>query len=385
MKLYDDMHFIPSFEPSAFFYVFLTFGITALVHLIYVLVIQGRFAFYTQKKSASPDSTLPPISLIIAARNESDNLYENLPFILDQDYPLFEVIVINNQSVDDSSQLLRSFQHEYPNLHVIEVERNPHLRPGKKLSITIGIKGAKYDHFILTDADCRPASRLWLQLMATSFSEEKELVIGYGPYTKSEGFLNSLIRFDTASIGISYFSMALSGLTYMGVGRNIGYTKNLFESVKGFRSHYELASGDDDLFVQEAATKKNVRINVDKNTFCYSAPCADWDSWIRQKTRHYTTTDRYEVIKKWMLGIYPLTMLILLISFVILMLSNDFRWLSASVFIFVTGVKWWIQSRCFNKLNEGSLVKYLPLWDIMYTILMPIIYYSSEKKAANKW
>jgi len=385
MKLLADMHFIPSFSPSAFFYVFLTFGITAVIHLIYVLVIQGRFAFYRQKKSADKEGQLPPISLIIAARNESDNLYENLPFILDQDYPLFEVIVINNQSVDDSSQLLRAFQNEYANLHVIEVERNPHLRPGKKLSITIGVKGAKYEHFILTDADCRPASHLWLKSMAKSFSEEKELIIGYGPYTKSVGFLNKLIRFDTASIGMSYCSMALSGLTYMGVGRNIGYTRNLFESVNGFQSHYGLASGDDDLFVQEAATKKNVSINVDKDTFCYSAPCADWDSWIRQKTRHYTTTDRYEVIKKWMLGIYPLTMLILLISFVILMLSNDFRWLSASVFIFVTGVKWWIQGRCFNKLNEDSLVKYLPLWDILYTILMPIIYYSSEKKAANKW
>jgi glycosyltransferase involved in cell wall biosynthesis len=379
------MQFIPSFEPSAFLYVFLAFGITALIHLIYVLVIQGKFAFYKKKESSSNSNSLPPISLIIAARNESDNLYENLPFILTQDYPQFEVIVINNQSVDDSSQLLRAFQNEYPNLHVIEVERNPHLRPGKKLSITIGIKGAKYDHFILTDADCRPASRLWLQSMAKSFTAEKELIIGYGPYTKTGGFLNKLIRFDTASIGISYYSMALSGLPYMGVGRNIGYTRNLFESVNGFRSHYSLASGDDDLFVQEAATKKNVSINIDKDAFCYSAPCGDWDSWIRQKTRHYTTTDRYEVIKKWMLGIYPLTMLILLISFVILMLSNDFRWLSASVFIFVTGVKWWIQGRCFIKLNEVSLVKYLPLWDIMYTILMPIIYYSSEKKAANKW
>lgn len=379
------MQFIPSFEPSAFLYVFLAFGITALVHLIYVLVIQGKFAFYKKKESNSSADSLPPISLIIAARNESDNLYENLPFILTQDYPQFEVIVINNQSVDDSSQLLRAFQNEYPNLHVIEVERNPHLRPGKKLSITIGIKGAKYDHFILTDADCRPASRLWLRSMAKSFTEEKELIIGYGPYTKSGGFLNRLIRFDTASIGISYYSMALSGLPYMGVGRNIGYTRHLFESVNGFRSHYGLASGDDDLFVQEAATKKNVSINIDKDAFCYSAPCGDWDSWIRQKTRHYTTTDRYEVIKKWMLGIYPLTMLMLLISFVILMLSNDFRWLSASVFIFVTVVKWWIQGRCFIKLNEGSLVKYLPLWDILYTILMPIIYYSSEKKAANKW
>ncbi|MEN9399128.1 MAG: hypothetical protein RL632_229 [Bacteroidota bacterium] len=379
------MHFIPSFESSAFLYVFLTFGITALVHLTYVLLIQGKFAFYKQKTPTENEASFPPISLIIAARNESDNLYENLPFILTQDYPQFEVIVINNQSVDDSSQLLRAFQNEYRNLHVIEVERNPHLRPGKKLSITIGIKGAKYDHFILTDADCRPASRLWLQSMAKSFRADKELIIGYGPYTKTSGFLNRLIRFDTASIGISYYSMALSGLPYMGVGRNIGYTRKLFDSVNGFKSHYGLASGDDDLFVQEAATKKNVSINIDKDAFCYSAPCSDWDAWIRQKTRHYTTTDRYEVIKKWMLGIYPLTLLILLISFVILMLSNDFRWLSASVFIFVTGVKWWVQGRCFIKLNEGSLVKYLPLWDMMYTILMPIIYYSSEKKAANKW
>jgi hypothetical protein len=99
--------------------------------------------------------------------------------------------------------------------------KNQHLKPGKKLSITLGVKGAKFEHLILTDADCRPASRNWLKSIAENFSNEKQIVLGYGPYKKEKGFLNRLIRFDTTWIGMNYFSMALAKLPYMGVGRNL--------------------------------------------------------------------------------------------------------------------------------------------------------------------
>ena len=384
LKLYKGMKFLPIFEFGIPLITFVFFSFMAFINLIYTFFIYSRLAFF-KEKDLIDDTNLPSVSIIVAARNESDNLYDNLPLLLQQNYPQFEVIVINHQSVDDSAYLLNAYCQQYPNLRVIEVAKSKHLKPGKKLPLTLGIKGAKYEHLLFTDADCKPSSNRWLKSMAQHFVPGKEIVMGYGPYISQKGFLNRIIRFDTAWIAINYFSMALAKLPYMGVGRNLAYTKNVFNSVQGFKTHYSLPSGDDDLFIQEAAKKKNYAINLDKYSYCYSEANNSWSSWIRQKTRHYSTANRYGVIKKAVLGIYPFTMLMLLVSFVILLFNTDFRWLTLSIFVFTVLVKWWIQGRCFMKLHEKSFIKYLPLWDILYVFLIPIIYYTSEKKEPNKW
>lgn len=352
------------------------------IQVIYVLFIYSRLAFFKSKKS---EGQLPPVSIIIAARNEADNIYENLPYILDQDYPEFEVLVVNHQSIDESKHILQAYQQQYSNLRFTQVEKSPHLRPGKKLPVTLGIKGAKYEHLVFTDADCKPQSKVWLKTLVQSFAMDKQLVLGYGPYQKENSFLNKIIRFDTAWIAINYFSFALSRLPYMGVGRNMAYTKDLFYSVNGFKSHYSLASGDDDLFIQEAARKKNFTINIDTETYMYSPPEKTWESWIRQKSRHYTTSSRYQVIKKLLLGIYPLSLLLMYISFVTLLIDTEFRWITLILFGVVLLLKWVIQGRCFYKLNEKSFIPLLPITDLAYSILMPIVYYSSETKTTNRW
>ena len=275
---------------------FLTLVFFASIQLFYVAIVFGRLAFY--KEEEKKPHAQPPISIIIAARNESDNLYDNLPYILTQDYPEFEVIIVNNQSIDDSSWLLKALCLQHKNLRVVEIAKNKHLLPGKKLPITLGVKGAKYENMVFTDADCRPASNKWLSIMAASFSDKKQIVLGYAPYYKSKGIINKIIRYDTAFIGVSYLSMALVKLPYMGVGRNLAYSKKVFDAVKGFKSHYSLPSGDDDLFIQEAAVNQNYTIQISPESFCFSTPAATWKSWIRQKTRHYTTSSRYNFIKK---------------------------------------------------------------------------------------
>ncbi|MFM7758520.1 MAG: glycosyltransferase, partial [Crocinitomicaceae bacterium] len=204
------MTYLPSFHLDIYLLAFIAFSLFVLIQLFYLFFIQVRLAYYSPAPKSAP--SYMPVSIIIAARNESDNLYENLPIILSQDYPEFEVIVVNNQSIDDSSWLLTAFSRQFPNLRVVELGRSRHLRPGKKLPITLAIKAAKYEHFLLTDADCRPSSNQWIKKMASHFSSSKQIVIGYGPYSKSKGFLNRLIRFDTAWIGVSYFSMALAKL-----------------------------------------------------------------------------------------------------------------------------------------------------------------------------
>ena len=374
--------FLPVFDFSFGTYLFLCFCFFSFVQFLFLVFVFSRLAFHKDKRKA-PET--PNVTIIIAARNEADNLFKNLPFILDQDYPNFEVIVVNHQSMDESKYILDAFEHEFPNMRVINVEKSQHMKFGKKLPLTIGIKGAKYEHLLFTDADCHPASNQWLKSMSSHFSKKHEIVLGYGPYKKKKGFLNKIIRFDTAWIALNYFSFAKAKMPYMGIGRNMAYTKTVFNSVSGFKSHYALSSGDDDLFIQEAAKKGNYTINLDPDSFCYSNPPKTWSSWMRQKSRHYTTTERYRVIKKLLLGIYPLTLLLMLFSFVTLLFDSNFIWLTLTVFGFVLALKWLILGKALKKMNETKFIAYLPLLDIAYAILAPAMYYSIDKKDKNKW
>ncbi len=325
------------------------------------------------------------LSVIIAARNESENLFRNLPFILEQDYPEFEVIVINHQSIDDSKYILQAYEKQYSNLRIIELERSKHLKYGKKLPLTIGIKGAKHEHLVFTDADCKPQGDQWLKSMSSHFDDKKEIVLGYGPYKKRKGFVNRMIRFDTAWIAMSYMSFAKSRAPYMGIGRNLAYTKSAFEQAGGFKKHYALASGDDDLFIQDAAKKKNYTINIDPNSFCYSKPSKSLKGWANQKSRHYTTAPHYKVFKRLMLGIYPLTLIFMLGTFVSLLINEEYRWITLASFVFLMLVKWIILGKSFKKLKEGKFVAFIPLWDIFYALWTPIMFYTVSKSDGKKW
>lgn len=377
------MKIIPELQDNSVFYIFWIFAGLAAVQLIYAVIFFGRLAFWKNKSVAAE---LPPVSIVIAARNESDNLYQNLPKILEQNYPApFEVVVINNQSMDDSKYLLDALSRQYPNLVVMEVERSKHLKPSKKFPLTMGIKKASYEHLVFTDADCTPASDLWLRKLVEKFSEKKQIVLGYGPYNKRKGFLNKIIRFDTTMIAVNYFSMAINRIPYMGVGRNMAYTKSVFQSTNGFKSHYSLMSGDDDLFIQEAARKNNYTIQLDPDSFQYSEAKDNWESFVLQKSRHYTTSPRYKVFKRMMLGIYPMTLILMLISFVLLILQSGW-WIHALAgFGFVTLIKWWLLGVCFKKLKSPGFIALLPLTDLVYVLILPFFYYSALQKNSSKW
>jgi len=377
------MKIIPSIDDTLLFYTFWAFAFFVLFQTVYVILFFGRLAFRKQQKNTG---IVPPVSIIIAARNEADNLFENIPKIMDQLYDAaFEVIVVNHQSVDDSKHLLNALQREYANLIVVDVEKNKHLLPSKKLPLTLGIKRSTYEHLLLTDADCAPTGIHWLAEMASQFTEKKALVLGYGPYKTIPGFLNKVIRFDTTMIAVHYFSMAINRTPYMGVGRNLAYTKTLFNEVGGFKSHYSLTSGDDDLFVQEAGTKDNVAIQLNPKSFIYSDAKTTWEDFVLQKARHYSTSVKYKFFKKGMLGIYPLSTLLLLVSFVILLTQSGW-WIHAFAgFGFVLLLKWWLLGVCFNRLKSRSFILALPLLDLIYVLISPFFYYSTLQKNTSKW
>ena len=356
----------------------------ALMHGLFAVVFYGRFAVYRTVKTTEESNSLP-VSVIIAARNESENLYELLPRILEQNYPIFEVVVVNNQSTDESIWLLKAYQRQFPNLKVVQIEKSRHLRAGKKLPLTLAIKAAKYDHFVFTDADCMPRSKNWLHHMVAGFLSSKEIVLGYGPYRRGKGFLNRLIRFDTAFIALNYFSFALNKLPYMGVGRNLAYSRKVFDSVGGFKSHYHLVSGDDDLLIQQAAKNNNYCIEIAEESFCYSEPHTEWMRWKLQKTRHYSTSGKYHVIKKALLGIYPLSLWFMVFSFILLCLTNNVSWMVLGVLLSITILKWVMIGRGLRRLKENGLAWFFPLWDLFYAIMIPVLYLSVNRKVKSRW
>lgn len=373
------MHFSPELIRQFFDVLFVLLCAAGMLQLLYLSVIHAGCL----RKQRETLSTKPPVSIIVCARNEFDNLYKNLPLLLAQNYPLFEVILVNHQSIDDSKYMLYAFKQEYPHLHIIEISRNEHLGFGKKLPLSLGIKGAKYDHVLLTDADCEPGPN-WLQSMAGQFTSKNEIVLGYSPVKPEKGWMNLWCRFDTAWIGMNYLGAARNGFGYMAVGRNLGYKKELFYAVNGFKKHYSIASGDDDLFFQTIA-KSNYSPHFEEDSFVYTEGKKSWSDWVTQKRRHLSTAPHYKVFKKAMLGIYPLTLFLMGLSFLTLLWDDKWRWFSLAVFAFVVLVKWAVQSWVFSKLKESRLAPLIPVLEWVYFMVLPIIYVGRKNQYDGRW
>lgn len=248
-----------------------------------------------------------PLSVIIAARNEYENLQRYLHKVLEQDYPDFEVVLVNDCSFDQSSEYLKELALQQPRLKVVEIAEEEKYKHGKKFALTLGIKAAKHEHLVFTDADCEPASTKWLQHVAAGFAQNKEIVIGFSPEIKKKGLLNYFSGFETFYTALQYISFALRNQTYMGVGRNMAYTKTIFFKNKGFASHMHLLSGDDDLFINEVANADNVAVITNPDSFMLTSAMSTWSEYLVQKTRHYSVGKYYKSIDKWNLTFISLS------------------------------------------------------------------------------
>lgn len=364
------------------FAVFILFGVTWIIQMIYYWIIYSRLAFYREKPGSDEAQ---PVSVIICAKNEYQNLLKNLPLVLEQDYPEYEVLVVNDASDDDSIELLNSLSRKYPHLKIFDLERNLNFFTGKKFPLALGIKSAKYEILLLTDADCRPNSPYWIREITKNFVGNTEVVLGYGAYRKTVGFLNQLIRYDAFLIAMQYMSFALAGRPYMGVGRNLSYKRDLFYQAKGFTSHYKLKSGDDDLFINRVARKSNTRIQVTPDSHTVSTAKTSLISWIFQKRRHYTTARLYRPGIKFLLGLGYLSKLLLYLSFIALMILR-YNWLIALIAFSVFFISHWvILSLSTNKMKENDLAVLSPVLELFLLALIPVIYFSNILYKQERW
>lgn len=361
------------------------FGLVALIQLFWYWFFFSRLAFHKQKKKY--DAT-PPVTVVICARNEYLNLEENLPFFLGQDYPDYEVLVINDGSDDESEILLHGMHAQYPRLRVINLQKSVNFFKGKKFPLSIGIKEARHGIVLLADADCRPASPQWIAGMVSGFDPATEIVLGYGPYRKRPGLLNMLIRYDTFFIALQYFSFALSGNAYMGVGRNMAYRRETFFRMKGFTSHYIVMSGDDDLFVNQAATRRNARIVIAPDSHTFSLPKQAIGKWFHQKRRHMTTGKYYKPKFKFLLGLFGISQLLFYPLFIAIMaccLLSTIALVAAAIFGLRMISMLIIFYKAGKKLNQSRLSLYSPLFDAVMTGLNLIFAFAAMFFNSNRW
>ena len=351
------------------------FGLSLFTQLFYYFFFYGRLAYY---KSPHNSTHKKPVSIIICAKDEAPNLKEHLPSILNQDYSDYEVIVVNDCSEDETEQVLKSLKKKHKHLKISTIKKDNKFGHGKKFALFIGIKAAKNDWLLLTDADCYAETNRWLFTMQRNFKKNASFVLGYGGYEKEKGILNQIIRYDTIFIAMQYFGFALAGIPYMGVGRNLAYRRSLFFERRGFSTHMHLESGDDDLFINANATKTNTLIEVGEKSHIRSVPKKTFSEWAKQKRRHLTTGAYYKNKHKFLLFIEPFSRIIFYTTLMLLLIQWVIPEVIIGTFLFRTIIQLTFFKFAMVRLNEKEIL----LSSFLFDILAPfynLIFLLSEK------
>lgn len=366
-------------------YLLTAFCVVIIIQLYFYLFL---FRKYTSFKPEKHKSLEEGVSVIIAAKNETANLDYLLSKLSEQEFPSFEVILIDDASTDGTLTVMKSFKELHKNgmfdVNIISID--PENSNGKKAALTKGIEAAKFEHILLTDADCQTNSKLWIRHMSNCFTKNVSLVLGYGAYEKRKNsFLNKLIRFETMLTALQYFSYAINGNAYMGVGRNLAYKKSTFLAAGGFDKHMHVRSGDDDLFVSQVANSENVSICDHQDSFTVSKAHIRFSAWIRQKRRHISTASHYKKTTKLMLGLFYLSqfsfyLLIILALITRTHLTYIFPLISVRFFVWYVTI-----NRASVRLHEKDLTAFGPLYEISIIFIQLYLFFKNIISPPKYW
>ena len=358
----------------------LIFTLSAILLIAYYRFIFSKITYHSDKKSKE----LKPVSVIICAKNEYVNLKKNLLDVLQQDYPDFEVIVVNDNSTDGTDSYLEEVAKNHKRLRIVHFNE-PKVSPGKKEALEYGILAAKHEQLLLTDADCIPCSQNWIKGMTAGLSETKDLVLGISLYTTNNSYASKFMRMDGIWIAIQYLSYNLIGSPYMSVGRNVCYTKNLHESTNGFSSHLHVASGDDDLFVQESATPNNTEIIINRISQTVSEAENNWKSYISQKSRHHSTGHKYKTLPLSLLGIFQVITLLFYLGFISCLLLTSFPIIVSSLFLLKNIVQATVFRRILVKIGVSDSILSFMFLDGVWVLFLSYINLKNLFRSNKAW
>ena len=374
--------YIEFFYNQVSFIVLVCFGIALLIQLFYHWGVFSKMAFYKKKTKPKEDAALEPVSVVICARDAYEYLTELVPALLSQDYPDFEIVIVNDCSDDETEEYLKDLERKESRIKPVQLKQHLNFFNGKKFPLSMGIKSAKNDLLILTECNCMPTNDQWLRSVVNCYGSKTEIVIGYSPYVQKKSTLNRLMRFDALQQGLLYLSAALKRHPYMGIGRNLSYRKELFYRNKGFISHYTTSVGDDDLFIGQAANKKNTEVLIDAENAIRTNPTGNFRLWMRQKSSRYSTIPQYSLRARLSLSLFYISQFLFYASFITLLVLNPAFQLSfgavyyipilAFFFLLRFGTLLFIYFKASKRLGERGLLPGLLIYELLFTLLSPL-------------
>jgi glycosyltransferase involved in cell wall biosynthesis len=336
--------------------------------LFSLLILMGYYlvVFRIRKQNDNNKTTqdFPGVSIVIAVKNGGTQFLNNLENILSQDYPVFEIMVVDDHSDEDEKNRLEEYIKDKNGISLVH---NAGI-PGKKHALKTAIEKAQYDLILCTDADCRPVTSDWIRRMVSG-RNQGEMVLGYSPYQKKNGWLSLFVRFETVMTGIQYLSWAWIGKPYMGVGRNMLYPKHLFLKNDPYKKHHDIPYGDDDLWVQQAASMTKVAANTDPASFVYSDPPHTWRSWLKQKHRHLSAGHHYIKSNWWQPGLFGIVIVLHWILFPLVLYFSWTSWIGP-LFYFSLLIRWVVYAVWTRRLGDMDTVKWYPILEIGYAFYL---------------
>ena len=321
-----------------------------------------KFAF---EKPSQKTIKKTAVSVVIYAKNDAENLKAFLPSVIEQDYPNFEIVLINNASYDKTLKVMNHFAASHQNIKIVDVKNIEAFWGNKKYALTLGIKASKNDYLLFIDANCKPLSNKWIYEMSSNFSDKKTIILGHKGFTKiKKSFLNKIIRFESSVKAISCFAFTKLGKPFIGVSNNIAYTKTMFFNANGFMNHIKVPNGEAELFVNQIANSTNTTICFSKESFTESMPATSFKHWFKQKKHDTLSLLKYKQNHKILIGFIYITQL-LFWFLIILLLSFAYKWhIVGSLLLFYLILQYIIYGISLKKLNENDLLIWIPFLEL---------------------
>lgn len=363
-------------------------ALSFVVLAIYYAVIYFRMGRYVQIRRDDSEP-LPPVSVVLCAQNQGDWLRNNLVYLLEQDYPDFEVVVVNYCSTDDTKFVLQVLSENYKRLQVVTMEQNVCGYPGKKYPLSIGIKSARHDVLLLADTDCLPRELEqfgWIRQMVAGYCHNHvDIVLGYCGIESRKSLFNWLQQYDNMDYSAEYLGAAIMHRPFTGCGRNLSYRRGFFMKNNGLIYSYNEPDGADDMFVNQNGRSHNVAVMLDRESFTQAPPCRNFREWHLLRKHRIATHGYYKLGLKLSRLMRPLGVLLFYAAAVLLLLSGRFPW---EVLAGVVAAKWAWQivsaAQCCKRLAlRPAIYFFSPVWEIYFLIantFLSIIPLSKDKR-----
>lgn len=364
-------------------YILCFFILIVTIQFFYYIFIFGKFSFSESQKN---NLNRISISVIVCAKNEAENVSRLIPLLAQQNYPNFEIILIDNASSDNTLEIFEEFEKEYPNIRLVKVKNNEAFWGNKKYALTLGIKTAKNDYLLFLNPDSVPASKDWISSMSSQFSNQKTIVLGYGAYEKiPKSFLNKIIRFESMFQTMSFFSWAKIGHPYYGTGRNLAYKKEEFFKVNGFIKHIQVSAGEDDLFINEVANRINTTISFAPESYTHSNHFKTFKSWFEQKKIVNSTKQYYSLFNRLQLAIFNFSNYFFILLAVVLVVFQFELILVLSLIGFRYLFVWVSVGISAKKLKEKDLIIWIPFLEILQIYTQLMLLKSTVFSKSKRW